>query len=290
HSNHGSISSPVNSFDIFFSSPTPATTNSNDLQAFLSSPTNTKTSSPLFSNSDIYTTSSSPKPVLTSPSPSLLNSARGSTRLRQLLTTKSPSANDNPSQTLHYHADEKLEDFIQGPESPTTTHVSPLTNELLSSITKRRRKNSFSLSEQTNGGDGLLKKILEQPNSHSISPIRTDSNHSDDSSSSGHASNKQRSDTFLRTLLNDEVRPQKVVVDAPFALGARQVSNKYATNGTNVLVENDKAKNNNTRLTLKTRTLDASDRKGKKKLRQISTNFGNQNNPIPRKPGRPKRN
>ncbi|CAF4483724.1 unnamed protein product, partial [Rotaria socialis] len=190
HSNHGSLSSPVNSFDIFFSSPTPATTNSNDLQAFLSSPTNTKTSSPLFSNSDIYTTSSSPKPVLTSPSPSLLNSARGSTRLRQLLSTKSPSANDNPSQTLHYHADEKLEDFIQGPESPTTTHVSPLTNELLSSIAKRRRKNSFTFNEQNNGGDGLLKKILEKPNSHSTSPVRTDSNHSDDSSSSGHASNK----------------------------------------------------------------------------------------------------
>lgn len=192
--------SPINSFDLFFNSPTPANTNSNDLNQFLASPTNNKLPSPLFSNNDIYTTSSSPRPPLTSPSPSLQNSARSSIRLRQLLTNKSPTANENPSQIVHYHADSKLDEFIQGPESPTTTHVSPLTNELLSanSLSKRQLKASPSLHEHTNGGDGLLKRILERPNSHSTSPLRPESNHSDDSSSSGHASTKQRSDTYLR--------------------------------------------------------------------------------------------
>ncbi|CAF2629926.1 unnamed protein product [Rotaria sp. Silwood2] len=295
HSNHGSLSSPVNTFDIFFSSPTSVPTNSNDLNSFLLSPTNPKTSSPFFSNNDIYTTSSSPKSHLASPSTQ--NLSRGSTRLRQLLTNKSPPTNENPSQTLHYLPDAKLEDFIQGPESPTTTHVSPLTTELSSSSTtataKRRRKNSSTLNEQNNSTDVLLKKILGRQNSFSTSPIKTESNHSDDSSSSGQTTNKQRSDIFLRTLLKDEVRPQKVVVETPFAIGARQVTHQYSTNNTNVLVENNKTKNNNvnnTRLTLKTQLSDISDVKTKKKPRQNSTNFSNQNNPMPRKPGRPKRN
>ncbi|CAF4111965.1 unnamed protein product, partial [Rotaria sp. Silwood1] len=88
-------------------------------------------------------------------------------------------------------------------------------------------------------------------------------------------------------------RPQKVVVDTPFAIGVRQGTHQYSTNNTNVLVENNKTKNNNinnTRLTLKTQLSDITDIKTKKKQRQNSTNFSNQNNPMPRKPGRPKRN
>ncbi len=185
HSNHGSVSSPVNSFDIFFSSPAPAPTNSNDLNSFLSSPSNNpKASSPLFSNNDIYTTSSSPRTSLTQ------TSSRSSTRLRQLL------ANKSPSQILHYHPETKLEDLIQGPESPTSTHVSPITNEL--STGKRRRKHSSSQNGQNNTTDILLKKILEKQNSFVQSPVKTESNHSDDSSSNGQITDKQRSDIFLR--------------------------------------------------------------------------------------------
>ncbi|CAF4542850.1 unnamed protein product, partial [Rotaria magnacalcarata] len=79
-------------FDLLFTSVSP----SNDLNSFLPacSPTNKKPSSPLqsmdpsslhFSNNDIYTTVSSP---LTASA----NLSRSSRRLRQLLTTKSPSS------------------------------------------------------------------------------------------------------------------------------------------------------------------------------------------------------
>lgn len=156
-------------------------------------------SSPFLSNNDIYTTSSSPRPPLTSPSTSAQNSARGSTRLRQLLANKSPSANDSVSQSLQYHNDGKLDDLIQGPESPTTTHVSPSNTELLSSSSsKRRRKNSSNSNEQNNPADVLLKQILGRQSSFPTSPMKTESNHSDDSTSSGQATNKQRSDIFLR--------------------------------------------------------------------------------------------
>jgi hypothetical protein len=198
HSTHGSLSSPVNSFDIFFSSPAPPIqTNSNDLNSFLSSPANNpKSSSPLFSNNDIYTTSSSPKP------PSIQNPSRSSTRLRQLLTNKSPSTNDNPSQILHYLPETRLEDLIDGPESPTTTHLSPITNDLSSSSssssTKRRRKPSLTQNGQNNTTDILLKKFLEKQNSFVESPNKTESNHSDDSTSNGQITDKQRSDIFLR--------------------------------------------------------------------------------------------
>jgi hypothetical protein len=120
-----------------------------------------------------------------------------STRLRQLLTNKSPSTNENPSQTLHYHAETKIDDLIQGPESPTTTHVSPLTDDL-SSSTKRRRKHSFTQNVQNNPPDTLSKKMLARQSSFSPPPHKTESNHSDDSSSGGQTTNKQRSDTFLR--------------------------------------------------------------------------------------------
>lgn len=100
--------------------------------------------------------------------------------------------------------------------------------------------------------------------------------------------------------MNDEVRPQKVVVDTPFAIAGRHTQHQFSTSNTNVLVENNKGttnNNHNTRLTLKTQLSlqtnspsDLSDNKTKKKQRQNSSNFGNQNNPMPRKPGRPKRN
>jgi hypothetical protein len=194
HSNHGSLPSPANSFDIFFSSPTPIPPNSNDLNSLLPSPVNhPKVSSPLFSNNDIYTTSSSPK-ALSTQIPS-----RSSTRLRQLLANKSPSTNDNPSQILHYHSETKFEELIQGPESPTTTHVSPIPNDLSSSsATKRRRKSSSTQNGQNNTADIILKKILEKQSSFVQSPIKTESNHSDDSSSNGQITDKQRSDIFLR--------------------------------------------------------------------------------------------
>jgi len=202
HSNHGSLSSPVNSFDIFFSSPVPPPpqTNSNDLNSLLPSPLNhpKPSSSPHFSNNDIYTTSSSPRTSSSSSHTQNYSSSRSSTRLRQLLANKSPSTNENPSQTLHYHADVKLEEFIQGPESPTTTHVSPNTNDLPSTINKRRRKHSATANTPNQSADILLKKILEKQNSFVPSPIKTESNHSDDSVSNGQMSDKQRSDTFLR--------------------------------------------------------------------------------------------
>lgn len=133
------------------------------------------------------TTSSSSKTPSASQNPS-----RNSRRLRQLLTNKSPSTNENPSQILHYLPDAKLEDLIQGPESPTTTHVSPSANDL--SSTKRRRKHS---STQNNAPDMLLKKLLGQ-NSFSPSPIKAESNDSNESSPGGQTGSKQRSDIFLR--------------------------------------------------------------------------------------------
>jgi len=117
------------------------------------------------------------------------NSSRSSRRLRQLLTDKSPSTNDNPSQILHYLPETKLEDLIQGPESPTTTHVSP-------SSTKRRRKNSSIQNHNT--ADILLKTILRRQSSFSPPSIKTESSCSEDSSPGGQTTNKQRSDIYLR--------------------------------------------------------------------------------------------
>jgi hypothetical protein len=145
---------------------------------------NPKSSSPLFSNDDIYTTSTNSKAHPMSQNPS-----RSSRRLRQLLANKSPPTNDNPSQILHYLPERKLEDLIQGPESPTTTHVSP-------SSTKRRRNNSSIQNHNTT--DVLLKKLLGRQSPFSPPSIKTESSCSEDSSPGGQTTNKQRSDIFLR--------------------------------------------------------------------------------------------
>ncbi|CAF1063625.1 unnamed protein product [Adineta steineri] len=350
HSNHGSVSSPANSFDLLFTSVSPT----NDLNSFLPtcSPANKKPSSPLqlidppsslhFSNSDIYTTASSPITTL-APSMQATNQLRSSTRLRQLLATKSPPST-TPSP--HYHNENKLhsntfDDLIQVAESPTTTHVSPLPNDL-PSPTKRRR----NPSQTTNGilhnnnntnaaSDILLKQILgRQPpittsssttlstldvntpenNSKWSSPasvpiIKTESIAHDDNTSNGkltntNNTNKLRSDTFLRTLLNDEVRPQKVVVEAPFVYNSRHKSNLRASGGTTQLLGNSRSSfGSNARASLKnqlslqvnnTSDLTLWDQKPKKKTRQHSHSFGSRPSVIAtvspsRKPGRPKR-
>lgn len=102
--------------------------------------------------------------------------------------------NENSSRTVHY-----LPDAKQGPESPTSTHLSPRTNEFSLTTLKRRRRNP-SLSNGTNqNNDILLKKLLEkQSSSPAASPSKTESDHSDDSLSDEQISDKQRSDTFLR--------------------------------------------------------------------------------------------
>ncbi|CAF1481951.1 unnamed protein product, partial [Rotaria sordida] len=237
HSSRGSVSSPVNSFDLLFTSVSP----SNDLNHFLPScsPVNKKPSSPLqlldptsllFANNDIYTTASSP---LTTPT---TQSSRSSTRLRQLLATKSPSSTTIPSP--HYHNDTKthtntFDDLIQVAESPTTTHVSPLPNDIPSPI-KRSRSHSQTngISNNTNNvADILLKQILgRQPpttttkisstpnlsdvptletnstwsSPSSVPSIKTELNTIDDNTLTGpttnttSATNKLRSDIFLR--------------------------------------------------------------------------------------------
>jgi hypothetical protein len=103
-------------------------------------------------------------------------------------------------------------------------------------------------------------------------------------------------------LLNDEVRPQKVVVEATFSYQSRCKSNQRASAGANQLLGNSKSFSNNTRslknqLSLQTNNLSDSttwDPKSKKKQRQHSHTFGSRPNVMttispPRKPGRPKR-
>ena len=101
-------------------------------------------------------------------------------------------------------------------------------------------------------------------------------------------------------MLNDEVRPQKVVVEAPFAYGSRHKTNQRGSAGANVLLESNKSISHSTRTTLKNQlsltTNDSSlwDTKSARKPRQHSHSFGSQNNVMttispPRKPGRPKR-
>ncbi|CAF4770161.1 unnamed protein product, partial [Rotaria socialis] len=174
-SNHDRVPSPANSFDLLFTSVSP----SNDLNSFLPacSPTNKKPSSPLqlmgpssllFSNNDVYTTVSNPLTAST-------NLSHSSTRLRQLLATKSPLSTATPSQ--HYRNDSKshsntFDDLIQVAESPTTTHVSPVPNDLPSQ-TKRSRTHSQTngtLNDSNNVADMLLKQILgRQPSAATLS-------------------------------------------------------------------------------------------------------------------------
>ena len=181
---------------MFLPSSTATAIHSDDIHFLLSSPARSKNASTLsHTNNDIFSTSASPK---VTPSGQLLTSqSRSSTRLRQLLANKSPSTSENPSQTLHYHPDDKLDELLQEQESPSTTHLSPLLGDR-SSPTKHRRKPNLSATEQHSSVDFLLKKILGRQNSASTSPIKTESTHSDDSCSTGGTTNKQRSDTFLR--------------------------------------------------------------------------------------------
>lgn len=161
---------------------------SDDLNSLLPSPiNNAKVSSPLLLNNDIYTTSSSPK------ASSNQFSSRSSTRLRQLLTNRSPSLNESPSRIVHY-----LPEAKQGPESPTSTHLSPRTNESFLPTPKRRRRNPSLSNEVNPNNDILLKKLLEKPQASPGSPSKSESNHSDDSLSEDQMTDKQRSDTFLR--------------------------------------------------------------------------------------------
>jgi hypothetical protein len=101
-------------------------------------------------------------------------------------------------------------------------------------------------------------------------------------------------------LLNDEVRPQKVVVEAPFVYNSRYKSNQRASGGSSLLIGNNKSLGSNSRssiksqLSLQTNTSLDWDDKVKKKPRQLSHTFGSRNNvmttiSLPRKPGRPKR-
>ncbi len=61
---------------------------------------------------------------------------------------------------------------------------------------------SLTQNGQNNTTDVLLKKFLEKQNSFAESPNRTESNHSDDSTSNGQITDKQRSDIFLRVKQN----------------------------------------------------------------------------------------
>jgi hypothetical protein len=169
-----------------------------DLNFPLPSPANTKNFSTPFINSEIHTASTSPKmTAITGQLPP--SQSRTSTRLRQLLANKFPSTGENPTQTIHYHPDDKLDELLQDAESPTSTHLSPSGNELKTPAKRRRKINSSASSPDANNSvDALLKKILGRQGSSSTSPVKTESNHSDDSSSNGQASNKQRSDIFLR--------------------------------------------------------------------------------------------
>ena len=223
----------MNSFDLLFTPVSPL----NDLNSLLPTPppvASKKSVSPfqlvdpsslLFNNSDIYTTANSPVPPTPTASIPSTNQARSSTRLRQLLATKSPPST---SASPRCHTENKphnntLDELTQVTESPTTTHLSPLSNDI-PSPGKRRRHHS-----QTNGNssDMLLKQILgrhapltashsadfptaENNNPLWLSPgsasaIKTESNHSDDSPANtpGSAS-KLRSDMYLRVSRNNE--------------------------------------------------------------------------------------
>ncbi len=93
--------------------------------------------------------------------------------------------------------------------------------------------------------------------------------------------------------MNDEIRPRKVLVETPFVVGTRDKTNRRSSSSTNIFLEKNKP-NNNTREPLKSQlslqtSNDLWDNKTKKKQRQHSNSFGSQNNPIQRRPGRPKR-
>ena len=77
-------------------------------------------------------------------------------------------------------------------------------------------------------------------------------------------------------------------------VGSREKANQRSSSSSNIFQDNKSAKNNareplKSQLSLPLTNGAASDSKGKKKQRQNSSNFTNQNHPTRRKPGRPKR-
>ncbi|CAF4744570.1 unnamed protein product, partial [Rotaria socialis] len=123
--------------------------------------------------------------------------------------------------------------------------------------------------------------------------IKTETSSNDDGTSptqtinSNGSTSKLRSDTFLRSLLNDEVRPQKVVVEAPFVYNSRHKSSQRASIDMNPLIGN-KTNGNNSRTMLKsqislpTNNISDSptwDQKPKRTKRKHSHSFGSRNNP-----------
>ena len=96
------------------------------------------------------------------------------------------------------------------------------------------------------------------------------------------------------------MRPQKVVVEAPFVYGSRHKPNLRGSGGPNLLLGGNKSFGHNSRsslksqLSLNTTGSSAWEPKSKKKPRQHSHTFGARTNVMttispPRKPGRPKR-
>ena len=93
-------------------------------------------------------------------------------------------------------------------------------------------------------------------------------------------------------MLNDEVRPQKVVVEAPFVYGSRHKSSQRSSFSTVYSTDSTKVLNS----TLKTQLSspnplnpahDMWNSRNRKKQREHSNSFGNQSNPSSKKPGRP---
>ena len=94
--------------------------------------------------------------------------------------------------------------------------------------------------------------------------------------------------------MNDDVRPQEVLIATPFVVGSREKANQRSLSSSNVFQENNKSAKTNGREPLKAQlslqpSNGTSQTKGKKKQRQNSNNFNNQDNSGRRKPGRPKR-
>ncbi|CAF0731098.1 unnamed protein product [Didymodactylos carnosus] len=192
-------------------------------------------------------------------SPNSTNSVPSSPQSSTIHYHKSPSNNITPS-SCSGKQNITIDELLQAESPTTTTQTSP--QETLSAGTKRRRYHSGNIFSSLNNSDALLKQILAKKSttvtttpstltntssqlninneSSSSSPasttssisgakvsqtIKTEPNANDDNITGSKPIRKDRNDVFLRTLLNDEVRPQKVVVEAPFVYGSRYKAN-----------------------------------------------------------------